>query len=164
MKLNWHAPEAHTRNVANMTSSTGQPRPLRHPLTHICLVDPSILNNWTSLFLILGVSGVLFIFILFQIDIPVSNQWRPCSDAAFCRFWSGSALFANVSKNGTLGLYELNVMQKQRTIALSITWLLTSNVTWMWSNVTRQDACNNIACQLASSSWRKHWRFLHLFR
>ena len=29
-------------------------------LTHICLVDPSILINWTSQFPILGVSGVLF--------------------------------------------------------------------------------------------------------
>ena len=52
-------------------------------LTHISLVDPSILINWVSPFLILGVSGALFhfyslvhffIFILFRIDIPVSKQ------------------------------------------------------------------------------------------
>ena len=29
-------------------------------LTHICLVDPSIRISWTSPFVILGVSGVLF--------------------------------------------------------------------------------------------------------
>ena len=28
-------------------------------------------------------------FILFRIDIPVSKQWRPWSDAAFCGVWSG---------------------------------------------------------------------------
>ena len=43
--------------------------------THICLVDPSILINWTSPFPILGVAGVLFHFILFLIEIPVSKQW-----------------------------------------------------------------------------------------
>ena len=43
-------------------------------LTHICRVDPSILINWTSPFLILGVSGVLYFFILFRIEIPVSKQ------------------------------------------------------------------------------------------
>ena len=37
-------------------------------LTHICLMDPSILINWTSPFPILGVSGVFFIFILFRIE------------------------------------------------------------------------------------------------
>ena len=34
----------------------------QNSLTHICLVDPSILINWTSPFPILGVSGVLFHF------------------------------------------------------------------------------------------------------
>ena len=43
-------------------------------LTHICLVDYAILINWTSPFPILGVSGVLFHFFLFRIDIPVSKQ------------------------------------------------------------------------------------------
>ena len=44
------------------------------PVTHICLVDLSILINWTNPFPILWVVGVLFIFSLFQIDIPVSKQ------------------------------------------------------------------------------------------
>ena len=35
----------------------------RTPLTHICLVDSSILINWTSPFPILGVSGTLFSFL-----------------------------------------------------------------------------------------------------
>ena len=46
-------------------------------LTHICLVDFSILIIWTSSFLIIGVSGVLFSFILFLIDIHISKQSRP---------------------------------------------------------------------------------------
>ena len=41
-------------------------------LTHICLVDPSILINWTSPFPIVGCLVYVFICILFQIDIPVS--------------------------------------------------------------------------------------------
>ena len=67
-----------------------------YKLTHICLVDPSILINWTNPFSICLV--YFFIFILFPIDIPVSRQWRPWSDAAF---WSGSALFAYVPNRGT---------------------------------------------------------------
>ena len=47
-------------------------------LTHNCLVDPSILINWTSPFPIFGMYGVPFsFFILFQIETPVSNQCRP---------------------------------------------------------------------------------------
>ena len=53
--------------------------------------------QWPSPFQILGVSSVLFHF-LFQIEIPVSKQWRPWSDAALCGVWSGSALFAYVPK------------------------------------------------------------------
>ena len=37
-------------------------------------VDPYQLDESIS---ILGVSGVLFHLIIFQIDIPVSKQWRP---------------------------------------------------------------------------------------
>ena len=48
-----------------------------------------------------------FIFILIRIDIPVSKQWGPWSDATFSGVWSGSALSAYVPKNGTLGLYGL---------------------------------------------------------
>ena len=47
----------------------------RRLINHICLVDTSILINWTKPFPTVGVSGVpFFIFILFRIDIPVSKQ------------------------------------------------------------------------------------------
>ena len=66
-------------------------------LTHICLVDPSILINWMSPFLILGESGVLFFFfILFRIDIPVSKQLRSRERGTS----SESALFAFVPEMG----------------------------------------------------------------
>ena len=52
-------------------------------------VDPSILNNWTSQFPFLWVSGVHSYFILFRIDIPVTNvaisenpDQTPCSMAS----------------------------------------------------------------------------------
>ena len=41
-------------------------------LTLFCLVDYAILINWTSPFVILGVSGVFFY--LFWIEFPVSKQ------------------------------------------------------------------------------------------
>ena len=44
-------------------------------LTHICLVDPSILINWKSPFPILGVSGVLFYFYSIS-NIPVKTLIR----------------------------------------------------------------------------------------
>ena len=47
-----------------------------------------------------GVRYSFFIFILFWIEIPVSKQCRPWSDAAFCGIRSGSALFAYVPKMG----------------------------------------------------------------
>ena len=62
-------------------------------LTHICLVDPSILIKWTSPFPILGVPGVLFHF--YSTSNRYREQWRPCSE---CGVWSGSALFACVPK------------------------------------------------------------------
>ena len=62
----------------NAFSWVSEPRQKRfdlHSLTHICLVDPSTLINWTSPFSILGVSGALFHFLfLFRIDIHVSKQ------------------------------------------------------------------------------------------
>ena len=45
-----------------ITASLGSSERERRRLTHICLVDPSILINWMSPFPILGVSGVLFHF------------------------------------------------------------------------------------------------------
>ena len=78
-------------------------------------MDPSILINWISPFPILGVSGELFfILILFQIDIPVSKQWGPWSDAAetlircgilWRLIWVCTGCLCR--KNGTLGLYGL---------------------------------------------------------
>ena len=43
-------------------------------LTHICQMDLSILIIWMSPSRILGLSGVLFYFILFRIDIRDSKQ------------------------------------------------------------------------------------------
>ena len=43
----------------------------------ICLVGFSILIKRPGQFSILGVSGVLFHFILFLIEIPVGKQYRP---------------------------------------------------------------------------------------
>ena len=50
-----------------------------------CPVDLSILINWMHPFPLLGVSGV--IFNVFGIEIPVSKQVRPWSDATFCGIW-----------------------------------------------------------------------------
>ena len=51
---------------------------LCYMLTHICLVDLSILINWTSPFPNLGESGVLFfIFILFGTEILLANSEDP---------------------------------------------------------------------------------------
>ena len=47
-----------------------------------------------------GVWGIVFNFILFQIEIPVSKQCRLWSNAMFCVVWSGSALFAKDPKMG----------------------------------------------------------------
>ena len=60
-------------------------------LTHICLVDLSILINCTSPFFILRSVWCTFSFFkLMLIETPVCKQRRAWSDAAF---WSGSALF-----------------------------------------------------------------------
>ena len=69
------------------------------------LSHPYQLNQ--SIFHLRGVFKRFFIFIIFQIEIPMSKQCRPWSDAAFYGVWSGSALFAYVPKNGTTGLYGL---------------------------------------------------------
>ena len=52
-------------------------------LTHSRPVDLSILINWTSPFPILGLSVALFHFIQFRIEMFVSKQCRPWSNAAF---------------------------------------------------------------------------------
>ena len=45
-----------------------------------------------------GVWCTFSFLILFQTEIPVSEQWRPWSDAAFCGVWSGSTLFVWLQK------------------------------------------------------------------
>ena len=56
----------------------------RSCLTHICLVDFPILFNWTIPFPILGLSGVLFhVHFIFFIELHVSKQWKPWSDAFY---------------------------------------------------------------------------------
>ena len=53
-------------------------------------------------------SGVFFhFFVLFEIEISVSKQWRPWSDAALCGVWFRTALFAYVPQKGRQGLYWL---------------------------------------------------------
>ena len=51
-----------------------------------------------SIFHLRSVWCMFFILFIFFIEIPVSKQCRPWSDAAFCGIWSGSALFAYVPK------------------------------------------------------------------
>ena len=49
-------------------------------LTHCILVDFSTVICWTSLLVILGVSGLygrVYMFSLFFMENPVSKQWRP---------------------------------------------------------------------------------------
>ena len=60
---------------------------------------PSLSTGWVH-FHFRGGWCTFFIFILFLIEIPISKQWRPWSDGAFCGIWSGSALFASVPKIG----------------------------------------------------------------
>ena len=51
---------------------------IRWYLTHICLVDPSILINWKSPFPILGVSGVRFSFLFhFELIFLLANSEDP---------------------------------------------------------------------------------------
>ena len=73
-------------------------------LTHICLVDPSILINWTSPFPILGVSGVLFHFLFcFEQIFLLANSEDPDQTPS-----SDLGLHVYICpKNGTLGLYGL---------------------------------------------------------
>ena len=65
-------------------------------LTHICLVDPSIFINWTSLFPILGVSGILFHF---------------CKQTVQTLIWVCTVCLC--PQNGTLGLYGLMCSETQ---------------------------------------------------
>ena len=59
-------------------------------LTHICLMDPSLRINWTSVSNFRSVRCTFSFLFCFWINIPVSKQWRPWSEAAFWGVWSGS--------------------------------------------------------------------------
>ena len=78
------------------------------------------LSIWWVHFQIQGYLVYFFIFILFQIEIPVSKQWRPwsdaafCGDVAFCGVWSGSYTFYQGPKNGTLGMKWAASWQNQQ--------------------------------------------------
>ena len=62
-------------------------------LTHCIIVDSSTVVCWTSLFVSLGVSGLICCFYSILIKTPeLVNSLDP--DQTFCRIWSGSALFA----------------------------------------------------------------------
>ena len=63
-------------------------------------MDLSIPINWKVHSSFKGCQVSFFSFILFQIEIPMSKQCRPGSDAAFCGDWSGSALFTYVPEMG----------------------------------------------------------------
>ena len=64
---------------------------LTNNLTHICLVDPSVLINWTSPFSILGVSSILFHFYSFLLANSEDPDQTP-----------RSALFAYVPNMGLI--------------------------------------------------------------
>ena len=67
-------------------------------------MDSSILLNELVHF---QFKGCLVYFFLILLDISVSKQWRPWSDAVFCCVWSGSTLFAYVlDKYGLLLFYN----------------------------------------------------------
>ena len=64
-----------------------------------------------------GVWCTFFVFILFRIDVPVSKQWRPWSDAAFCGVWSGSALFACLK---LIWVNDLSIVQTGTQILVGV--------------------------------------------
>ena len=79
-------------------------------LTHLCLMDLSILINWTSPFSILGVSDVLYHF--YSISSRYSS-WQTVKTLIRRRvlrrlIWVCTVCLHVCSKNGTLGLYELS--------------------------------------------------------
>ena len=80
----------------------------RADLTHMCRMDFPIHIIWMSPFSILGESGVIFHFISFCIEIPVSKQYSPRWDARHvlqCLIWGYTVCLC--PKNRTPGLYGL---------------------------------------------------------
>ena len=83
-------------------------------LTHLCLVDSPILQNWINLFPKLGMSSIFIsIFRIFRTEIPLSKQCRPWWDATSCSVSSGSTLFAKA--------YFLDARHKWVRIDIKIT-------------------------------------------
>ena len=73
-------------------------------LTHICLVDPSILISWTSPFPILGVSDVLFHF--YSIT---KKKKKSCKKTMKTLIRRSVCTVCLCPQKRTLGLYGLNV-------------------------------------------------------
>ena len=74
-------------------------------------MDPSILISWKSPFPIV----YFFSFILFEIEIPVSKQCRPSSDADLRRLiWVYTVCLD--PKNGTLGIKGLRQVRFRATL------------------------------------------------
>ena len=77
-------------------------------LTHICLVDPSILINWTSPFSILGVADVLLsIFIIFFYRNSYKQTVKTLIRYHILRHLIWVCTVCLCPKNGALGLYGL---------------------------------------------------------
>ena len=86
-------------------------------LTHICLLDPSILFYWTSPFPILGVSGILFHFYsisnrysCLKQTVKTLIRWR----ILLHLIWVCTVYLC--PKNGTLILYGLNTKHHHQNL------------------------------------------------
>ena len=53
-----------------------------------------------------------------MIEIPLSKQWRPGSDAASCGVWSRSALFAYVPQKGRHAYMGSTVLRINKSVLL----------------------------------------------
>ena len=73
-----------------------------------------------------------YIFIQILIEHSVSKQWRPWSDAVFCRVLSGSTLFAYVTQKGGLAY-----MGSLRSVPIFCVWaeivMMRLNICECWS-------------------------------
>ena len=76
-------------------------------LTHICLVDPSILINWTSPFPNLGVSDVLFHLYSILNRYSCQQTVKTLIRRRILRRLIWVCIVCLCPKNGTLGLYAL---------------------------------------------------------
>ena len=78
-------------------------------LTHVYLVDPPILINWTSPFPILGVSGVLFHFYSISNRYSCLQTVKTLIKRRILRRLIWICTICLCSKNGMLGLYGLKI-------------------------------------------------------